>query len=118
MFFDSLFSITMSSTNDVIVASGESAKVKREKASKKVRKRDGASETAEQREERLSIRDRARRAAQSVKVLQLRLNTESGEERDTANERRDKRAAESSEQRKALPCSRSAWRTQECLAIC
>ena len=51
-----------------------------------------ASETAEQREERLSrrrIRDRARRAAQSVEqrqtLLQLRrerLNDESGEERD------------------------------------
>ena len=51
-----------------------------------------ASETAEQREEQLSrrrIRDRIRRAAQSVKqrqiLLQLRrerLNAESGEERD------------------------------------
>ena len=63
---------------------------------------------------RRRIRDRARRAAQSVEqrqtLLQLRrerLNDESGEERDVRLEQmreltRDRRAAQSSEQREAM----------------
>ena len=71
------------------------------------------SETAEQREQRLSrrIRDRARREAQSVEQRQIllqhrreRLNAESGKQRDVRLQQmreltRERRAAESSEQK-------------------
>ena len=67
----SLYSFTVSSTNDVRVASGESAEAKEREGFKegaKERERaHRASETDKQREERLnrSIRDRARCAVQS-----------------------------------------------------
>ena len=65
----------MSSTNDISVAPAESAKGKRLRRLQRRRERERAryaSETAEQREERLSrrIRDRVRREAQSVEQRQ------------------------------------------------
>ena len=87
-----------------------------------------ASETAEQREERLSrkrIRDRAtyRRAAQSVEqrqtLVQLRrerLNAESGEKQGT-EELPSHLSKERSSGTLRLHCSLSAGRTQECLVI-
>ena len=68
----------MSSTNDISVASAESAEAKRVRKLQRKRERERtrrASETAEKREERLSrrIRDRVRREAQSVEQRQTLL---------------------------------------------
>ena len=71
----SLYSFTTSSTNDVRVASGESAEAK-EREGAKERELIMLSETAEQREEQLStrrIRDRARCAVQSEEQREARL---------------------------------------------
>ena len=62
-----LFFFSMSSTNDVSVASPESAEAKRVRRLQIRRERARlASETTEQRFSRRMIRDRARREAQSV----------------------------------------------------